>query len=854
MAQIIDLGKLRFSYQGVYSSSTTYEMNDVVKYGGNLYVYINATGTSNNTPTNTSYWSLMIEGFKFEGAYNNATAYKVGNAVAFGGIVYLAIADTTGNPPPNATYWSKFVDGIQYEGEYNPATEYQKSDLVKSGNNVYIAKQTTTGNAPTNTTYWDTFIDGFKFRGEWTSSTTYVVNEIVTRGGKVYICIESHSPSPAFATDLAANKWDEFGDGVRWRAAWTPSTSYLKGDLVSDSITTYIADSDFTSDSTSIENDTEWSVFALGADYLPAQSGNSGKFLTTDGTDASWDSPYPSQTGESGKFLTTDGTSVSWGSVDAFPDQTSNSGKLLTTDGTDVSWTDSISLSGSASIDGLVSIGPDANEFVDPPTVGEPSLVNPAIAVVFDNGLTESSYAQIAFQNRDSTSSTDIIAYMDTGNTDEGWIGMGISGSNFDDETYGITGPGDGYIFHNAVAGSGDAGNIVIATGANGTENKLIFAAGGFDSGLTQMEITPGVNVHVEIPTPSTSPTTGAFTVVGGVGIQGDMNIQGDVNVVGTITFGGDGTTVESANLTVVDPLVFVGSQNQNDIIDLGIIGEYAKDVADVPATVSNKVLTNNVATLTTTLAHGFNVGDIVVVTGVDSTFNGTFNVTATPSATEFSYAKTAGNVSSTAVSPTGTATKTRERRFAGVVRDATDGVIKFFHDATTKPASTVNFSEAGLAFSSIKVDGLEALGTVSLPATTSIGLVSGTELGYLDGVTSAIQTQLDAKANNLQTTTTPTFSANAYTLVLSDKDKFLLASNGATAGTVNIPTNSVTAFPTGTVITIVQTGTGQLTIGGAGVTIRSEGNKYKLKAQYASAQIIKIGTDEWIAIGNLAA
>lgn len=36
--------------------------------------------------------------------------------------------------------------------------------------------------------------------------------------------------------------------------------------------------------------------------------------------------------------------------------------------------------------------------------------------------------------------------------------------------------------------------------------------------------------------------------------------------------------------------------------------------------------------------------------------------------------------------------------------------------------------------------------GTVVLPSTTSIGPVSSTELGYLDGVTSNLQTQLDAK------------------------------------------------------------------------------------------------------------
>jgi hypothetical protein len=37
--------------------------------------------------------------------------------------------------------------------------------------------------------------------------------------------------------------------------------------------------------------------------------------------------------------------------------------------------------------------------------------------------------------------------------------------------------------------------------------------------------------------------------------------------------------------------------------------------------------------------------------------------------------------------------------------------------------------------------------GTITLPTTTSIGNASSTEIGYLDGVTSAIQTQIDAKA-----------------------------------------------------------------------------------------------------------
>ena len=40
MAQILDLGKLRFNWAGDYSPSTEYEYNDVVKYGANLYAYV----------------------------------------------------------------------------------------------------------------------------------------------------------------------------------------------------------------------------------------------------------------------------------------------------------------------------------------------------------------------------------------------------------------------------------------------------------------------------------------------------------------------------------------------------------------------------------------------------------------------------------------------------------------------------------------------------------------------------------------------------------------------------------------------------------------------------------------------
>ena len=71
-----------------------------------------------------------------------------------------------------------------------------------------------------------------------------------------------------------------------------------------------------------------------------------------------------------------------------------------------------------------------------------------------------------------------------------------------------------------------------------------------------------------------------------------------------------------------------------------------------ITATITNKALTSNVATLTTSAAHGFAVGMTAEVSGVDATFNGSYTITAVTSTT-FSYAKTASNVTSTAATGT---------------------------------------------------------------------------------------------------------------------------------------------------------------------------------------------------------
>ena len=84
--------------------------------------------------------------------------------------------------------------------------------------------------------------------------------------------------------------------------------------------------------------DTVVTPIEKGELYYSLDNNNLGN-LPTDTT--KWAEFYmlPVQTGNNGKYLTTDGTSPSWATVDALPSQTGHSGEILTTDGSSASWT-----------------------------------------------------------------------------------------------------------------------------------------------------------------------------------------------------------------------------------------------------------------------------------------------------------------------------------------------------------------------------------------------------------------------------------------------------------------------------------------------------------------------------------
>jgi len=95
--------------------------------------------------------------------------------------------------------------------------------------------------------------------------------------------------------------------------------------------------------------------------------------------------------------------------------------------------------------------------------------------------------------------------------------------------------------------------------------------------------------------------------------------------------------------------------------------------------------------------------------------------------------------------------------------------------------------------------------------------------------------------------------SGASYTLVLTDQSDLVEMSNGS-GNTLTIPLNSSVAFPTGTVITVLQTGAGQTTIAATGGVTVNGTPGLKLRAQWSSATLIKRAENTWVAIGDLSA
>jgi hypothetical protein len=139
-------------------------------------------------------------------------------------------------------------------------------------------------------------------------------------------------------------------------------------------------------------------------------------------------------------------------------------------------------------------------------------------------------------------------------------------------------------------------------------------------------------------------------------------------------------------------------------------------------------------------------------------------------------------------------------------------------------------------------------------PTLGSTVLNSGATVTTVAGLTLTSPVLNDPKLNlsiNANTATT-------YTFVLTDNGKLVTSSN-ASAQTLSIPTNASVAFPIGTQINVIQIGAGQVTVSAvtSGTTTvlsnAATAAAPKTRNQYAALTAIKVATDTWYVIGDIA-
>ena len=695
MAQLLDLGKLRFNFTGNYSESTVYEYNDIAKYGGSAYVYINNNAESGKSPTDTEFWARMTDGVQFESTYSSVTAYQENDVVIYGPQTYIAIKDTVGNDPTNTEFWIPFTAGVGTTGDWEAEKEYYPGDLV-------------------------------------------------TRGGSQYECLIQHESGSTFLTDLSAGKWKSFVRGVRSRGSWETATSYLVDDIVSDGVNSYIAITDHTSGNGIFAEEPggRWSLFVAGSSALPPQLGEQGKLLSTDGFGPIWTEDVSLRNGSfsgtdnfrvgpnAGTLAGSSGLNLS-NVIAAFStntaDTTSEHAQVAVVNGssnglarTDLSVYPNdggesagyarIGVAGSDHTGENALIGPhDSYVVAKPPalTTGEGNLViatgdtGQSNKIVFaSTGIdSESSQAELIPQGLRVTTSTESSspnsgALVVTG-------GLGVGGN--------VNIAGNQSVVGNVtIQGSISVSGGQFVTQSLSSSDPLLFVGSG----------NPANNFDLGFMTEAKFESTTYRAKFGKKQI---------VDNVGTLTVATYNVSVRVlqanvATLTIGTHEFEVGDKITVDGVATAFDGEYVISATD-ETTISYQKTNANVSSTPSTGTVSFRItfgdredliiGDIIAINGAGAPFDGT-KVVKTVTSTAFTFDITNANVTETVISPAAIGTRTSRAKYSGLAKDNADGLWHLFSGLQAKPTTSIDFDLPEIAYDSIKVRNITAVGGIN--------------------------------------------------------------------------------------------------------------------------------------------
>jgi len=274
------LGRLRFVWKNDWTASTVYYQDDVVAFGGKIYICV--LGHTSNSDFFAdldivpSKWNLVSEGQTWTGDWEPQRKYIYDEIVRYGGRLYIcqtvhtSAADSTTGLEADIDSWQIFAEGLDWKGDWQVSFDYKVNDFVKYGGTTYVCIENhisaagTTEGLEQDLSKWNIFNQGFDYKGQWTAGQRYKVNDVIRFGANTWICIVYHTSSAAFATDTA--NWTKFVDGFQFEDLHTPYKLYQPGDIVRYGGNQYIAVNENSATIPSTSSD--WNLFTEGLLFL----------------------------------------------------------------------------------------------------------------------------------------------------------------------------------------------------------------------------------------------------------------------------------------------------------------------------------------------------------------------------------------------------------------------------------------------------------------------------------------------------------------------------------------------------------------------------------------------------------
>jgi hypothetical protein len=212
-----------FKWRNLWTADTRYIVNDVVKYGPNLWICTtHHTSPADFVQTN---WALFVSGLEFEDSWSVSNEYQEGDIVTYGGYVYVSLQQHEGRIPPTETdYWDLLTTGYNHRDRYNPTQAYRVGDVINYGGKSFVASQEVgIGQSPyANPAKWKLVSDGIRWLGDWSAildstEVTYKEGDAVRYSASTYVCIVEHTPVDVGGAGIA-NRPDIDSNGNYWNA------------------------------------------------------------------------------------------------------------------------------------------------------------------------------------------------------------------------------------------------------------------------------------------------------------------------------------------------------------------------------------------------------------------------------------------------------------------------------------------------------------------------------------------------------------------------------------------------------------------------------------------------------------